>query len=106
MVVSLVIVFAASLGTSLLVTPWIRDLAIRWRVGDYPDKRKVHKTFIPRMGGVGIIAGLAAGIGVAALLEPVRLTVQGVNLPPVGLAFLLIIGLGIYDDVHGVGSLG
>ena len=59
MAVSLIIVFAASLGTSLLVTPWIRDLALRWRVGDYPDKRKVHKTFIPRMGGVGIIAGVA-----------------------------------------------
>ena len=106
MAVSFVIVFAVALGASLLVTPWIRGLALRWRIGDYPDKRKVHKTFVPRMGGVGIIVGVMAGLAAAVLLHPQHFAAPGINLPLISIAFAIVIGLGVYDDVRGVGSLG
>ena len=93
MAVSFIIVFAVALGASLLVTPWIRGLALRWRIGDYPDKRKVHKTFVPRMGGVGIIVGVMAGLAAAVLLQPLHFAAQGINVPLISIAFAIVIGL-------------
>lgn len=95
-----------SLGVSLAVTPWIRGLAIRRGIGDYPSSRKIHTKFIPRMGGVGIIAGFIGGMTVAWLWNPQVPLPQGLNLAGVAGAVLLVVGLGIYDDIKGVGSLG
>ncbi len=102
----LLIISLTALAVSLAVTPGIRALAIRFEIGDYPSVRKIHKTFIPRMGGVGIIAGFVAGLIVAAFFMPAAFSQSPFNLRGILLCLLLIIGLGIYDDIHGVGSLG
>jgi exopolysaccharide biosynthesis polyprenyl glycosylphosphotransferase len=101
-----VIISLTALVISLALTPAIRSLAIRFEIGDYPSVRKIHKTFIPRMGGVGIIAGFAGGLVVSWLFIPSALGQSPVNFGGVVLSLLLIIGLGIYDDIRGVGSLG
>ena len=102
----LIIISFVALAVSLAVTPAVRALALRWEIGDYPSVRKIHKTFIPRMGGLGIIAGFAAGLIAAALILPASLSHSPFNLFGILVSLLLIIGLGIYDDVRGVGSLG
>ena len=102
----LLIIAVTALGLSLVVTPLIRSLANHFEIGDYPSSRKIHTTFIPRMGGIGIIAGFAGGIAVAAFLLPEALTQSPMNLGGMVLSLVLIIGLGIYDDIRGVGSLG
>ena len=102
----LIIISFVALAISLAVTPAVRTLALRWEIGDYPSVRKIHKTFIPRMGGLGIIAGFAAGLFAAALILPASLSHSPFNLFGILVSLLLIIGLGIYDDVRGVGSLG
>lgn len=43
---------------SFLVAGWVRRNAVRWRLIDLPDSRKVHTTPTPRGGGLGIIAGV------------------------------------------------
>lgn len=44
-----------------LIIPFIRKVSVHVGALDIPDKRKVHKTPIPRMGGVGIFLGFLLG---------------------------------------------
>ena len=44
-----------------VITPLIKKIAIFVGAMDIPDERKVHKNPIPRLGGLGIFAGLLLG---------------------------------------------
>ncbi len=94
-----------SFTIALLVTPVIRSFAIQHQIGDYPGERKIHQRFIPRLGGLAIIAGLSAGLCVALFIadvsEPASLSLSLLCLP-----LMCIAMLGVVDDVKGVGSLG
>ena len=48
--------FFTALLVVVLITPLVRKLA--WKVGavDYPNKRRINRKPIPRMGGVGVFA--------------------------------------------------
>ena len=54
---------------TFIVTPLVRRFALARGVVDYPGGRKVHTLPIPRLGGVGIYAGVMAAVGVQALGE-------------------------------------
>lgn len=95
---------AVSFLTAYVVTPPIRALAFQRKIGDYPGERKVNTKFVPRLGGGGIIAGFAAGTALAGLLAGAAAADFPASLP--GLALALIIALGVYDDVRGIGSTG
>src|SRR5512142_210575 len=97
---------SCAVGTALLVTPAVRSFAIRHSIGDYPGVRKVHTHFIPRLGGLAIILGFIVGLVVAANAKPELFQHLPFRLDGVIFALLLIVGLGIYDDVQGIGSLG
>lgn len=103
---SLLVISSIACAISLLITPMVKNLAIKYRIGDYPGKRKVHAGFIPRLGGTGIIAGFAISLVIAYLFAVVPPSSISISLPLVVLAALLIILLGVYDDIYGVGSLG
>jgi UDP-GlcNAc:undecaprenyl-phosphate GlcNAc-1-phosphate transferase len=86
---SMIFLAVASFALSLVLTPLVRDLALRLDLVDEPDhNRKIHKVPIPRIGGVAVVAasigaytllpifklgdGIAAGVGsVNSLLLPV-----------------------------------
>ena len=54
------IAFGLSLLAGLLFTRWIRDFANRHELVDAPTKgRKIHKTAVPRLGGVAVIVATA-----------------------------------------------
>lgn len=57
-VLLIVIILALFVG---LFMPIIKKIAVFVGALDIPDKRKVHKTPIPRLGGLGIYAGFLAG---------------------------------------------
>ena len=44
-----------------LIMPFVKKIAIHVGALDIPDKRKVHKKPIPRMGGIGIFLGFLLG---------------------------------------------
>ena len=44
-----------------IIIPFIKKIAIFVGAWDIPDERKVHKNPIPRLGGLGIFAGLLLG---------------------------------------------
>lgn len=50
-----ILVFSISLVLSLLITPLIIKFCKQFNIVDIPDKRKIHKDPIPRMGGLAVI---------------------------------------------------
>ncbi|MEO6923375.1 MAG: MraY family glycosyltransferase, partial [Bryocella sp.] len=69
----LLVLGAVGFLVCLLLTWFLRDLAIRLGFVDYPDaERKLHVRPIPRIGGVAIMASYALALGVALLVEHFR----------------------------------
>ena len=105
--IAVFVAMAVSLLTSLALTPMVRGLAIRRRIGDEPGERKVHTHFVPRMGGLAIIAGAIVGSAAALLLGGFGPDGWRTALSPATMiAFASVVLLGMYDDVFGIGSTG
>ncbi|MBM7853691.1 UDP-GlcNAc:undecaprenyl-phosphate GlcNAc-1-phosphate transferase [Desulfohalotomaculum tongense] len=79
---------------SLLLTPWVRRLAFKVKAIDRPDERKVHKSPMPRMGGLAVFLSFALTV---ILLRPFSLPLAGLLV-----GGLLIVLLGILDDIKGL----
>ena len=59
----------AAIVFSLLLTPVVRDLFLRWHIVDEPDNhRKLHGRPTPRVGGIAILLSYSLAFGVASLL--------------------------------------
>jgi UDP-GlcNAc:undecaprenyl-phosphate/decaprenyl-phosphate GlcNAc-1-phosphate transferase len=81
---------------SVLLIPVVIHLCDRYKLYDPVNARKVHSGNIPRLGGIAVIAGFAAGLAVYSLLpghHPVSPFI------PVAGAGLLIFLFGIADDL-------
>jgi UDP-GlcNAc:undecaprenyl-phosphate GlcNAc-1-phosphate transferase len=93
------IIFLFAALVTLAVTPLARRAAIRLAAVDQPDRRKIHATPMPLLGGVALGAGLAAACILAYVLPGAR----SVDSPLLGLGIgaLVMIGLGLYDDRYG-----
>jgi len=99
-------VFLASAGTTFVVTPLVRRLALRFGAIDRPSDRKVHPTATPTMGGIAMYAGFLVGLGLSRFLpffsemnlgsaEPLAALVTGTAM----------VGLGAIDDKRGTSAL-
>jgi exopolysaccharide biosynthesis polyprenyl glycosylphosphotransferase len=106
MVGALLVVSLVALTLSLAVTPVVQAFATRHEIGDYPSSRKIHTKFVPRLGGAAIILGFVAGVGAAALLVPASFSYLKFSPPALLSGLGLIVLLGVYDDVRGIGSVG
>jgi UDP-GlcNAc:undecaprenyl-phosphate GlcNAc-1-phosphate transferase len=93
------IIFLFAALVTLAVTPLARRAAIRLATVDQPDRRKIHATPMPLLGGVALGVGLAAGCILAYALPGAR----SIDSPLLGLGIgaLIMIGLGLYDDRFG-----
>jgi hypothetical protein len=56
------IVAAVALGVTLGITPLVRTAGIRWGIVSHPGGRHVHSGVVPRIGGLAMFAGVAAGL--------------------------------------------
>ncbi len=105
---TLVGVFLAATAVGMLLTRVVRRLGVRIGAVDHAlVSRKVHRTPIPRLGGVAIVAAfllsvITAILGNSALGE--QLATSGGQ--PAGLLVgaLAIAALGVYDDLKGAGA--
>jgi UDP-GlcNAc:undecaprenyl-phosphate/decaprenyl-phosphate GlcNAc-1-phosphate transferase len=91
-----------------VVTAAVTPLVVRfvWRLGavDVPaDPRKVHTEPVPTMGGLAMVAGLAAGL-LAAFIHPEFREVFTATSQPIGLLLgvVMIALLGVADDLFGL----
>lgn len=107
---SYIVAFLVALGVVALVTPVVLAWSRRLGLYDQPDAdRKIHVRPIPRTGGLAIALGLAVPfIGLAfwgndftsALRQDEERLVAFLG------GFVAILGLGVYDDLRGVGAWG
>jgi UDP-GlcNAc:undecaprenyl-phosphate GlcNAc-1-phosphate transferase len=94
--------FVLSATFSIIATPWVMKLAGRIGAIDRPDERKIHDHPMPRLGGVGIFVSVALTVAVAIAFDPLGMelfTGKGYNLSLLASAFLLVLGLGVWDDI-------
>ncbi len=96
--------FVLSLVVSLSIMPAVIRLAEHLGAVDLPGGRRVHRGAIPRLGGIGIFLGAAAGIGASVLLtgRAFRLLDLSHGFPwyGVGLGTLVIFVAGTLDDIY------
>lgn len=100
------IVFLVSVGTTFVLTPLVRRLAIAIGAIDQPGDRKVHPTAKPTMGGLAMYGGLLAGLLVSRLLPFFSDMNKGSPEPlAAAVTCTLIVGLGMVDDTRGISAL-
>jgi UDP-GlcNAc:undecaprenyl-phosphate GlcNAc-1-phosphate transferase len=87
--------------TLWVLTPPVIRLCTRLGLFDYPGARKRHLLPTPRLGGLAMAAGLGVALLVAGLLWPHLFSDLSSQWPGILWAGLLILALGVYDDVVG-----
>jgi UDP-GlcNAc:undecaprenyl-phosphate GlcNAc-1-phosphate transferase len=92
-------VVAAFAGTALC-TRLVRREARQWGLLDEPtESRKIHTSAMPTGGGIAIAAGVALG---AFVLYNVYGSLLAVNAPLFWVGGLLMLGVGLWDDIKGL----
>lgn len=91
--------------TTLVCTPLVRRLALRFGAVVKPDERRVHEVATPTLGGLAMVVGLVAGLLVAWAL-PAFEPVFSSSTEPLGLALsaLVIVAVGVIDDLREVSA--
>jgi len=105
---SYLLVFAVGFMGCVLATPLVTRFATWLGAIDRPDQfRRIHKGATPRLGGLGLAFGLIVAVAVAASGHHFRgwddFPRWLMTLLPIGLAALIILGVGVVDDTRGVG---
>jgi len=90
-------IFLVALVVSAAATPLVRKFAVRWRLGDKPNGRKIHPDVIPHLGGIALLLGVLAGFAIAT---GENATVIMKALP----ATLLVVALGLIDDTRNLAA--
>jgi UDP-GlcNAc:undecaprenyl-phosphate/decaprenyl-phosphate GlcNAc-1-phosphate transferase len=89
-----------------LLTPLVRRGAIAARAMQPPRDRDVHTVPVPRLGGLAMYGGLAAGLMVAYQLNPLRTVLVGDRMASgLLLAGGLIVLVGVVDDRWGLSPI-
>ncbi len=102
-------VFVFAFGGSAVLTPLARAWALRLGAFDEPTSRHVHKSPIPRLGGLAVVLGFFGSLALLYALETSSLGRQFFRQP--GLVVGLLGGgvaaaaLGAMDDLRGVRAL-
>jgi UDP-N-acetylmuramyl pentapeptide phosphotransferase/UDP-N-acetylglucosamine-1-phosphate transferase len=105
--VKYLVAFFGSLAVSLLLTPLCREAPRRVGMVDQPDARRIHKTPIPRGGGLSVFLTFHLMLGYLVLHlgtplgEPFSLFWQGRFLIASG----LLVAVGLADDKFGMRPL-
>ncbi|HET6817686.1 MAG TPA: MraY family glycosyltransferase [Mycobacteriales bacterium] len=96
---------AVAAAVCFLLTPFVRRFAEA--VGAYTDvrDRDVHTIPTPRLGGLGMYAGIAAAIGVASRLPTLQRVFDTSETRGVLMAGLLLVVVGAADDRWGLDAL-
>src|SRR5436305_9824646 len=92
-------------AVTYLLTPYVRRLAER--IGAYTEvrDRDVHTIPTPRLGGLGMFAGIAAGLLVASRLPTLRRVLQTSEVRGALAGGAVLVLLGAADDKWGLDAL-
>jgi len=98
------LILAIAFGLTVLATPVVRTLALRYGWVDAPDgQRKLHDRTVASIGGLAIATGLACALLVIGVAD--HFLFQSLALPPpvffLGAVAMLVTGM--VDDTRGLG---
>ncbi len=94
------LLFLVALGSVHLLTPLSIKLAVKIGAVDIPTERKVHKTPIPRLGGVAVVSAVAISLLVGAAVNIYIPRIVHTNLMGLLVGSLIIIAVGVWDDTR------
>ena len=97
--------FAAALVVGLVITPLVRAVALHRGLLDQPGGRKIHRSPIPRLGGVAMAIAIGIALGGATVADPdlgATLGLRPNRAPGILLGVALLLVVGIIDDVRGM----
>jgi UDP-GlcNAc:undecaprenyl-phosphate GlcNAc-1-phosphate transferase len=102
--IAFVLAFFFGIGLTWL----IRNLAIRWKLYDQPEGRKIHNKPIPRLGGIAVAIAFFVPILALTLwdndISEALFAESGLLISLIG-GGSLILALGIHDDLKGARAL-
>jgi UDP-GlcNAc:undecaprenyl-phosphate GlcNAc-1-phosphate transferase len=81
---------------SILITPLIKKFALVIGATDEPNKRKVHQTIMPRLGGLAIFISFMIGILILRPVSPASFAII--------IGCIIIVITGIVDDIFGLSA--
>ncbi|ASN04107.1 glycosyltransferase family 4 protein [Virgibacillus necropolis] len=92
--VDLSVAFLIALLSTYLLTYPVKKLAIKLKIMDFPNHRKIHKAITPKLGGLAIFLGV--------ILAGLYLQPQHEHLPEIFLGAVVILLTGAIDDKYQV----
>lgn len=93
----LLFVFLISLFSALFLTPLLRRVAVRFKLLDQPDPRKIHTRPVPVLGGAAVFVGLMLAL---AFTNTFSRDINGIIL-----GGMLILVVGVIDDIRTLPAL-
>jgi UDP-GlcNAc:undecaprenyl-phosphate GlcNAc-1-phosphate transferase len=101
-----VLTLLVAAAVTYLLTPLVRRVAIRAGAMFEPRERDIHTVPVPRMGGLAMYAGLAAGLLVAEQIPQLRAQFGSTGMVSgLLLAGGLLVVIGLIDDKWGMSAL-
>jgi UDP-GlcNAc:undecaprenyl-phosphate/decaprenyl-phosphate GlcNAc-1-phosphate transferase len=101
MLLSYLWVFLLTAVAVAVITPGVLLFARKVGAIDRPSDRKVHPKPTPTLGGIGILFGAAAGVGIASLIPEFRLVFRDSSeLEGTLVAAAVIVAVGALDDLR------
>lgn len=97
------VLLLTSAGLSLLLTPAVRGLALRWGLTDAPGARKIHEAPVARLGGVAVLLSALIALLILRMVESLpdwRELAPPAAMLPVGAGAALVFAVGLWDDVR------
>lgn len=92
--IDLMIASFIALVVTFIATFFVKKLAIKLNIVDFPNQRKIHKVVTPRAGGLAIFIGVAAGL---LYLKP-----EHIHLFEISLGAIVILITGLLDDRYDI----
>ncbi|MFC1812262.1 glycosyltransferase family 4 protein [Thermodesulfobacteriota bacterium] len=102
---TILVIFSIALILSLILSPQVRKLGIRFGALDLPEERKMHTRPIPRTGGLAIFLTFLLSLGISSLFMT-RVSKQLIMDEQTALLLLgaaVCFGIGLVDDFRRLG---
>jgi UDP-GlcNAc:undecaprenyl-phosphate GlcNAc-1-phosphate transferase len=100
-----VALFLIATIASLVLTPLLRRLCVRFRLLDVPlDGRRMHNKAVPRLGGVAIFLACAIGLSLLPFVDNLLTQALREHTAEILVALVpatLVLFVGVYDDLRG-----
>jgi len=104
----IIIAFLLSVCFGFVFIPGILNFCKEKNIYDIPNQRKVHKTLVPRLGGLAFVPAITLSIIVAVGVMSVGFTEPKIQVSLWSMAFLasllLVYATGVVDDLIGLNA--